>query len=147
MFDINPAATNNPATKFAVTFDGFTIQNGYASDAANPDGPNASGGGIRDQGNTSLTLTTVTLTGNTATADGGGVSMENTVSTPWKLILNNSTITNNHAGDAGGGIDTDGSGTVDINAGTVIETNTCANQGAGSGWTPSRSAPSSSPRS
>ena len=35
--------------------------------------------------------------------------MENTVSTPWTLTVNNSVISNNHAGDAGGGIETDGS--------------------------------------
>src|SRR5262249_22855461 len=63
--------------------------------------------------------------------DGGGVSMENTVSTPWTLTVNRSTISNNNAGDAGGGIDTDGSGTVNINQGTEITGNTCANQGGG----------------
>ena len=57
--------------------------------------------------------------------------MENTVSVPWTLTVNNSIISNNHAGDAGGGIDTDGSGKVFINAGTVITGNTCVNQGAG----------------
>ena len=52
-------------------------------------------------------------------------------STPWTLTINSSTISNNHAGDAGGGIETDGSGHVNINAGTVITGNTGVNQGAG----------------
>src|SRR5262249_38893117 len=38
---------------------------------------------------------------------------------------------NNRAGDAGGGIETDGSGTTLINPGTVITGNTCVNQGGG----------------
>ncbi len=81
VFDVNPGDTDNPATKFTVTLQGFTITNGVAVDPANLDGPNSSGGGVRDQGNTSLTLNNVTVTGNTASADGGGVSMENLAST------------------------------------------------------------------
>ncbi|HEV3444279.1 MAG TPA: DUF4214 domain-containing protein [Gemmataceae bacterium] len=132
VFDINP--NFNPATPtppFTVTMQGFTIQNGLATDPANPDGPFASGGGIRDVGNASLMLTNVVLTNNTATADGGGVSFENTVSVPWTFTVNNSLISNNHAGDAGGGIDADGSGRIFINTGTVITGNTSVNQGAG----------------
>jgi hypothetical protein len=132
VFDINPNFDPaKPSPTFTVTLQGFTIQNGLAFDAANLDGPNASGGGIRDVGNASLTLTNVVLTNNSATADGGGVVFENTVSTPWTLTVNSSTISNNHAGDAGGGIDTDGSGKIFINAGTVITGNTSVNQGAG----------------
>jgi predicted outer membrane repeat protein len=132
VFDINPNFDpNNPPPKFTVTMQGFTIQNGLAFDAANLDGPNASGGGIRDLGNASLTLTNVVVTNNAATADGGGIVFENTVSVPWTLTVNNSVISNNHAGDAGGGIDTDGSGKVFINAGTVITGNSSVNQGAG----------------
>jgi hypothetical protein len=129
VFDINPGNTNNPATKILVTLQGFTIQNGVAFDAANPDGPNASGGGIRDQGNASLTLNNMVVTNNLASADGGGISMENTVSTPWTLTVNNSVISNNHAGDAGGGIDTDGSGKVFVTSSTLTG-NTTVNQGA-----------------
>jgi hypothetical protein len=131
VFDINPAASNNTATKNQVTMVGFFIQNGNAFDPANPDGPTSTGGGIRDQGNTSLTLTNMVITNNVANADGGGVVMENTVNSTWTLIVNNCKITNNHAGDAGGGIDTDGAGTVTINSGTVISGNTDVNQGAG----------------
>jgi hypothetical protein len=71
------------------------------------------------------------VTRNNATADGGGVVMENTVNSTWTLTVNASTISNNHAGDAGGGIDTDGAGMVLINPGTVITGNTDLNQGAG----------------
>jgi hypothetical protein len=132
VFDINagfdPA---NPTPKFLVTMHGFTITNGVAVDTNNPDGGNASGGGIRDLGNASLTLTDMVITNNTATADGGGIVFENLVSVPWTLTTNNTVISNNHAGDAGGGIDTDGSGKVFLNAGTVITGNTTVNQGAG----------------
>src|SRR5581483_6961789 len=43
VFDINP--NPDPATpKFTVSLQGFSIINGYAASAANPDGPDASGG-------------------------------------------------------------------------------------------------------
>jgi hypothetical protein len=132
VFDIDPNFDPaNPTPKFLVTLQGVTVENGVATDVNNPDGPNASGGGIRDNGNASLTLTNVVVTNNTATADGGGVVFENLVSVPWTFTVNNSVLSNNHAGDAGGGIDADGSGTIFINAGTVISGNTCLNQGAG----------------
>ena len=114
--------------KSTVTITGFTITNGLAQPS---DGAAGSGGGIRDQGPISLTLNNDVVTNNYATADGGGVSMENSVSTPWTLTLNNSTVSNNHAGDAGGGVETDGSGKVIINAGTLITGNTTVNQGGG----------------
>jgi predicted outer membrane repeat protein len=113
-----------------VTFQGFTIQNGVAFDPNSPDGPTSSGGGIRDQGIASLTLNNVVVTHNTASADGGGVSMENTVSAPWTLTVNNSVISDNGAGDAGGGLETDGLGTVLVSDSTITG-NTCVNQGAG----------------
>ena len=59
------------------------------------------------------------------------MSFENTVSAPWTLTVNNSTIINKHAGDAGGGLEEDGSGKIIINSGTVIADNTTVNQGAG----------------
>jgi hypothetical protein len=127
VFDINPNDITAPS-KFTVLLKGFTIQNGFAQPG---DGATGSGGGIRDQGNVSLTLTNMTVTNNMATADGGGIAMENVFSTPWTLTINNSKITNNHAGDAGGGVETDGSGRTFINPGTVITGNTSLNQGAG----------------
>jgi hypothetical protein len=130
VFDVNPTNANPNATAatFKVTFEGFTIQNGSASPG---DMDQGSGGAIRAIGTTSITLDHMVLTNNYATADGGGIAMENLANTPWTLTVISSTITNNHAGDAGGGIETDGSGTVVINSGTVISGNTCVNQGAG----------------
>ena len=131
VFDINASATSNIATQFLVTMQGFTITNGNAFDAANSDGPTSTGGGIRDQGNTSLTLANMVIANNVANADGGGVVMEDTVNIgTWTLTITGSTISNNHSGDAGGGVDTDGTGTVVISDSTVTG-NTDVNQGAG----------------
>ena len=126
VFDINPGNTTT-TPKFSVTMSSFSIADGLASPG---DGPAGTGGGIRDQNNVSLTLNNMTIADNTATADGGGVSMENVVSTPWTLTVNNSTVIDNHAGDAGGGLETDGSGKVFVN-GSTIRDNTSVNQGAG----------------
>jgi hypothetical protein len=128
VFDIN---SNNivPAAGLlgTVTINGVTIENGLAQP---DDGATGSGGGIRDQGPVDLTLNNDVLANNSASADGGGVAMENVTSTKWALTLNNTTVINNHAGDAGGGIDTDGSGKVFINNSTIAD-NTTLNQGAG----------------
>ncbi|HEV3439800.1 MAG TPA: choice-of-anchor Q domain-containing protein [Gemmata sp.] len=127
VFDINP--NPNPTTApFTVTMQGFTIQNGYVNSTNNPSG---SGGGIRDSGNASLTLTNIVIQNNNASQDGGGIAFENIVSAPWVFTANNSAIRNNHAGNSGGGIATDGSGMVNINAGTVISGNTAVNSGGG----------------
>jgi hypothetical protein len=129
IFDINPNNVLLANAPFTVVMQGFTVQNGIAQPG---DAAQGSGGGIRDQANVNLTLTNMTVTNNLATADGGGIAMENpTVSTVWTLTVNNSMITNNHAGDAGGGVETDGSGTDLINSGTMITGNTCMNQGGG----------------
>jgi hypothetical protein len=127
VFDINASDTNNAATAFLVTMQGFTITNGFASPG---DFAPGAGGAIRDQGNQSVTLTNMVLNNNSATADGGGFVMENTVNSTWTLTINNSTLSNNHAGDTGGGFDTDGAGTVIVN-GSTITGNTDVNQGAG----------------
>ena len=110
-----------------MTLSDLTIENGLAQPG---DGPAGSGGGIRDEGNTSLTLNSVVVTNNAASADGGGISMENVLSTPWTLNINNSTIESNRAGDAGGGVETDGSGNVKI-SNSQITANTPVNQGGG----------------
>jgi hypothetical protein len=124
-----PGQTSLPTAPFSVTLQGVTIQNGVAYSLS---GPAGSGGGIRDQGNASLTLNNVVVTSNTAFQDGGGIAMENALDTPWTLTLNNSTVSYNHAGDAGGGIDTDGTGTVTINNSSLVG-NTALNQG-GAVW-------------
>jgi hypothetical protein len=128
VFDINPANATAPAGTL-VTFQGFTITGGRAvsPDAAN-NGPAGSGGGIRDTGNVSLTLNNVVLTGNTATNDGGGLELENLVSTPWTLRVLNSTVSNNHAGDAGGGVDVVGHGHTIVTSST-FSGNSTSNQG------------------
>ena len=125
VFDINPTAQTT--TPFLVTIQGVTITNG---DASPGDGAAGSGGGIRDQGSASLTLINDTVTNCFATADGGGVSMENTVNNPWHLTIQNSTFTNDHGGDAGGAIEEDGQGVVVI-TNSNISNNTTVNQGAG----------------
>jgi predicted outer membrane repeat protein len=127
VFDLNPAVENT--TSFTVTLQGFTITGGAAFPG---DGAVGSGGAIRAQGAASVVLNGVVVTGNSATADGGGISFEsvNNVST-GTLTINASTISHNRAGDAGGGIETDGKGRVTINTGSVIAFNTCVNQGAG----------------
>jgi hypothetical protein len=128
VFDINPGDDMNFNDEFTVTLQGLTITNGLASPG---DGADGSGGGIRSQGIGSVTLNNVVVTHNLATADGGGISMENAASAHWVLTINHSTFSDNHAGDAGGGIETDGSGQIVINSGTVITGNTSVNQGAG----------------
>jgi hypothetical protein len=133
VFDINPGFdAANPTPKFLVTIQGVTITGGRAFDptGANVDGGAASGGGIRAQGNASLTLLNDIVTDNSATADGGGIVSENTVSVPWTFTITNTVISNNRAGDAGGGIDVDGSGKLFVNNSTITG-NSSTNQGAG----------------
>jgi hypothetical protein len=121
-----------------VSMSAFTIQNGLAQSgfllAA------STGGGIRDFGNANLTLTSMVVTGNTASDDGGGVAMENSSNsitdftgggTNPTLTINKCVIRDNHAGNAGGGIEADGSGNDFINAGSVIEGNTALLHGGG----------------
>jgi fibronectin-binding autotransporter adhesin len=129
VFDINPNnLLANGGVLGAVTLTGLTIENGVAQPG---DAGPGSGGGIRDTGPVDLTLNNDIVTSNVATADGGGISMENVASTKWALTLNATTVSDNHAGDAGGGVEEDGTGKVFINAGSVISGNTCVNQGAG----------------
>src|SRR5262249_27698783 len=110
VFDVNPAAENTaPVT---VTFQGLTIQHGSAA-AGGPDG---SGGAIRAQGAASVVLNNVVLAHNYATGDGGGIALESANNDSiGTLTVNASTIIDNHAADAGGGIETDGTGLVTIN--------------------------------
>ncbi len=68
------------------------------------------GGGIFNQGN--LTLTNSTVSGNTAGADGGGIFNQG------NLTLTNSTVSGNAAGSVGGGIHL-GGGTVTLTNSTV----------------------------
>jgi hypothetical protein len=58
VFDIDP---EDDAVNFAVTMQGFTIENGFAI-ASIADGPSAGGGGIRVQGSVDLTLFDMVIT-------------------------------------------------------------------------------------
>ncbi len=113
--------------KIAVTMIGFTIENGVAGPG---NGTAGEGGGIRDNDNASLILNDMVITDNSAFSDGGGVAMANVLSTPWLLSLTNTTISDNHAGDKGGGVDEDGTGKTIISGGLVTG-NTSGGEGAG----------------
>ena len=63
VFDINPGDDTNPANKFTVTLQGFTITGGIAQTG---DAAAGSGGAIRAQGIASLTLTNMLITNNMA---------------------------------------------------------------------------------
>lgn len=129
VFDINPNVITpaNNVVLGAVTITGVTIENGVAQSG---NGAAGSGGGIRDQGPVDLTLNNDIVTNNSATADGGGISMENLTSTHWTLTLTNTTVSNNQAEDAGGGVEEDGTGQVNIINSTIAD-NGCVNQGGG----------------
>jgi hypothetical protein len=88
VIDVAPGAT--------VTLRGLSIENGSAS----------TGGGILVDATATLTLSGVTVAGNTATGNGGGIENLGTLS------IVDSTIANNAAGSTtgnGGGLDTSGS--------------------------------------
>src|SRR5439155_14233435 len=73
----------------------------------------------------------MTLTGNNANDDGGGVAMWDYTNASWTLTISHCTITNNSVGDAGGGVYSNGTGTILLNGGTVISGNVAYNQGGG----------------
>jgi hypothetical protein len=125
VFDIDPAAT--AASGFSVLFEGFTIQGGSASGSQ----AGGDGGGIRVQGNASLTLTNMILSNNAAAANGGGIAMESAPGSSWTLTLANTSLTSNQAGAAGGGLETAGPGTIAIRAGTAISGNKSVSGGGG----------------
>ncbi len=135
VFDINPNDTT-PSQTSAVAFAGVTIQNASIQAGSSAAG---SGGGIRDTGPISLTLTNVTVTNNQVSGDGGGIAMTNPVNTTWNLTLTGSTLSNNKAGGGGGGIVTQGDNpnfgfaahnSITLKAST-ISGNTAAKQGGG----------------
>ncbi len=84
VFDIDPSGSG-----ITVVMSGLTIRNG------NP-GAGKNGGGIESGG--TLTLTNVTISGNTAPGGGGGINSFGT------LTLTNVTISGNAAGGGGGGL-------------------------------------------
>ena len=113
--------------EITVTMSGFTIDGGVAGPG---DGPGTGGGAIRAENDSSLSLTNMVISGNTAAGNGGGIVMQSEVNAGWVLTLNSTSITGNHAGGLGGGIEEDGSGEVLITGGS-ISNNTASSAGGG----------------
>jgi hypothetical protein len=109
------------------TVNGNQASNTAAIAAAetNPDVTVASnGGGIWNDTNASLTVSSSTINGNTATNLGGGI-FNNTSAT---LMLTDSTLSGNTAGTGGGGIDNQGTATI---TSSTIASNTATSGGGG----------------
>jgi len=126
VFDIDPAGTADSG--FSMSLEGFVIQDGSAQPGSQAAGD---GGGIRVQGDASLTLTNMVLEHNAAAAKGGGIAMESAPGNPWTLTFMNTDLLNNQAGAAGGGLETNGPGTISIPPGMIISGNTSADGGGG----------------
>lgn len=123
VFDINPAADQQ--SRLPVEIDGVAIQNGLTSSA---DATAGSGGGIRVQGNSDLTLNFDTLQSNQAGANGGGIGF---VGTGFGVLLANSTQfkKNVAAGDGGALYTSNAPGSTVSVANALIQNNTARNGG------------------
>lgn len=88
------------------------------------------GGAIDESGNNDVKIDSSTISGNTAQADGGGVT-ESTISDPT-ITITNSTISSNHTDQDGGGIAGEGSGTFSLFA-DLLSANTATRNGGGIG--------------
>src|SRR5439155_17161140 len=88
------------------------------------------GGGIESQGNVSVSLGNMVVTGNSAYDGGAGVGMWDFANAAWTLTISNSTISNNSSEDGGGGVFSNGKGKIQITGG-VITGNVGLNGGAG----------------
>jgi hypothetical protein len=110
-----------------VTISGLTLTGGNPVGYATTD----DGGAIVAYGDVDLTLSAVTITGNTAPDSGGGVSMQPIgQGGSAELVVNNSTISDNSATDAnGGGIHSLGANTRVFNS--TISGNEAGNFGGG----------------
>jgi hypothetical protein len=122
----------------------LTIQNGHTSSADNSGPAQQSGGGVATEGTltlnrvavsdntgdggggidvfngTSTTLTDVTVNGNTAGSDGGGLEIEeNTL--PGTVTVTGAEIDHNSSGTGGGGIATDGSDTLSVSTSDISD--------------------------
>ena len=84
------------------------------------------GGAILDQ--SALTLTNSTVTGNTATADGGGIATQG-----GSLSLDDSTVDLNSAADGGAGIFVTGGDSLSIDGGSVSQNQQTASDELGGG--------------
>jgi hypothetical protein len=63
-----------------------------------------SGGGVQSVGEVDLTLSRVTIAGNSAAADGGGVAAFLFAGGSGELLIEHSTVSGNSAGNRGGGV-------------------------------------------
>lgn len=95
IFEIDPPGN--------LTLAGLTVSNGHS---AGPP-PNGNGGGIWLNGGGALTVTSGTISGNTADNDGGGISNDG-----GSVTLLNSTLSNNSAAGDGGGLSSGGNATL-----------------------------------
>lgn len=109
----------NGSALLDVTISGLTITGGSAG----------VGGGIADFGE-NLVLDGVTVTGNEASSDGGGLWADDATAGTFSLTIRNSEISGNTAGNGGGGIYVDDPGPVLIQN-TVISGNDAAQSGGG----------------
>lgn len=108
----------NGAALLDVTISGLTVTGGSAG----------IGGGIADFGE-NLVLDGVTITGNEASADGGGLWADGVVAGTFSLTIRNSEISGNTAGN-GGGVYAGAPGPVLLQS-TVITGNDAAQSGGG----------------
>src|SRR5580765_798716 len=104
----------------AAVIQGLTISNGVAQPGF--------GGGILNEG--SATVVNCAVSGNSATASGGGVFSGYSSETPTTLIIESSTLNDNFAGDYGGAIANSLFGTVSI-LNSTISGNTAEFAGGG----------------
>lgn len=109
----------NGSALLDVTISGLTVTGGSA----------ALGGGIADFGE-NLVLDGVTITGNEASSDGGGLWADDVTAGTFSLTIRDSEISGNTAGNGGGGIYVDDPGPV-LLQNTVVSGNNAAQSGGG----------------
>ncbi len=110
----------------ASTISGVTLTGGNAHFYDEDEG---SGGALRkDHGNADLTIADVVITGNYAELYGGAVNLFDTDGT---VTIRDSVISNNVAGDGGGGLYSDGDAALSLNLINVEITGNTASDGGG----------------
>lgn len=120
----NHLTANGAGGGIANSFGLVMMSDDTISDNTATGGPQASGGGIDNSGK--MTLTGSVVTGNKATALGGGIRNDEQAVSHFVLTIKSTKVTNN-AAHSGGGIYNDGAMTV---AGTEVHANK-ANEGGG----------------
>jgi predicted outer membrane repeat protein len=104
--------TRNSSTAIVVNGNGHTLTQTCSGDSV-----------LRQQGDGTVTLTDITLTG----GDGGNGGA---LDTTGNVVITRSTLTGNNAESEGGAIEADGSGVVDVTDSTISD-NTSGNSGGG----------------